>query len=158
MAWMAGCGAVLGASFDTIGVTARRFRFGSAVRAVLDVLYWVAATLFVFRVLLMANGGIVRPFVFLGLGIGAVLYMLLIGGWFRKFVDRLLRVLEWLFVRIYRLLRAIVWRPLRWIVMTVWRMVRWIARNVARISVSIGRIVLKWSRLVWERLIKRPKR
>lgn len=158
MAWMACCGAVLGASFDTIGVTARRFRFGSAVRAALDVLYWVAATIFVFRVLLMANGGIVRPFVFLGLGIGAVLYMLLIGGWFRTFVNRLLQVLEWLFVRIYRLLHAVVWRPLRWIVMTVWRTVRWIVRNVMRITVSIGRIVLKWSQLVWERLFKRQNR
>jgi spore cortex biosynthesis protein YabQ len=152
MAWMAGCGALLGAAFDTVNVTARRFRFGRGVRSLLDVLYWVAATLLVFRVLVKANGGVVRPFVFLGLGIGAVLYLLLAAGLYRRTVDRLLAVLTWLYGWTVRVLRALVWRPLLWIVRTVRRFLRWVWRITTRVTVAFGRSVLKWSRLFWKRL------
>lgn len=152
MAWMAGCGALLGAAFDTVNVTARRFRFGRGVRSLLDVLYWVAATLLVFRVLVKVNGGVVRPFVFLGLGIGAVLYLLLAAGLYRRTVDRLLAVLTWLYGWTVRVLRALVWRPLLWIVRTVRRFLRWVWRITTRVTVAFGRSVLKWSRLFWKRL------
>jgi len=152
MAWMAGCGALLGAVFDTINVTARRFRFGGGARALLDVLYWVAATLFVFRVLVKANGGVVRPFVFLGLGIGAVLYLLLAGGWYRKGVDRFLGFMERLFAWLVRVLDALVWRPLKWTGRAVRRLVRWVSRIITGVSVSFGRSVLKWSKFLWTRL------
>lgn len=155
--WMAGCGVVLGASFDTIGVTVRRYRIGNAIRAVLDVLYWVAATLFVFRVLMKANGGEVRLFIFLGLGIGAVLYMLLVGGWYRAVVDRLLRVLEWLFFRVVRIVEVLLWRPGRGVVRSVWRLVRWASRITTRVTVSLGRNVLQWSKFLWTRLRKRQR-
>lgn len=158
LAAMAGCGLLLGAAFDTIGVTARRYNVGKAVRALLDLLYWVAATLLVFRVLLKANGGVVRPFIFLGIGIGAVLYLLLLGGWYRASVAGLLRAAEWLVARVVRLLEVLLWRPLRWIARLAWRLARWVSRIITGVTVSIGRIVLQWSKFLWTRLLKRRQR
>lgn len=155
LAWMAGCGALLGASFDTIGVTVRRFGLGRGVQAVLDVLYWIAATLLVFRVLMEANGGEVRVFIFLGLALGAVLYVLLIGGWYRKLVNRLLRVLEWLFFRVVRFIDVLLWRPVRWIALRLWRIAGWVLRIISRVTVSLGQNVLQWYRFLWNRLRKR---
>lgn len=158
LAWMTACGALLGLSFDTIGVTVRRYGIGKVVRALLDLLYWVAATLFVFRVLMLANGGEVRVFIFLGLASGAVLYVLLFGRSYRKLVAGVLRVVEAILRGLYRVFRVLVWRPLSWIVRLLLRVIRWASGIITRVTVAIGKSVLQWSKFLWNRLRKRQQR
>lgn len=72
--WMVLCGFCMGTAFDVYRVIVHRFRLPRWLLPALDLLYWTAATLVVFQVLRQQNGGEVRLYVFLGLGIGVTMY------------------------------------------------------------------------------------
>ncbi|WP_199623993.1 spore cortex biosynthesis protein YabQ [Paenibacillus alkalitolerans] len=74
LATMAVSGAGLGLLFDTYRVLSGEFRFPRWLIPPLDLLYWFAGTLAVFRVLYESNGGEVRLYVFLALLIGVSFY------------------------------------------------------------------------------------
>lgn len=75
--WMVLCGFCMGTAFDMYRVIVHRFRLPRWLLPALDLLYWTAATLVVFQVLRQQNGGEVRLYVFLGLGIGVTMYFAL---------------------------------------------------------------------------------
>jgi spore cortex biosynthesis protein YabQ len=109
-------GGVLGVAFDAYRVVAREARLRRVLRSFLDVVYWLAATVLVFRVLYETNLGEVRLFVFLGLLLGLSLYFALISRWavlaFRwavAFVRRLARFAV-------RLFDMLIVRPIRFFV------------------------------------------
>jgi spore cortex biosynthesis protein YabQ len=165
LAVMAGSGALLGLCFDTIGAVVREFRLHRAVQAVLDVLYWAAATLFVFRVLMAANYGEVRMFIFLGLAIGAILYALLLGRVMRRTTESVLRAIKrtarFLYntVRrivhfIIRAVRVLIIRPILFIYRLLARLILMIGGVVATLSIFLARLVIQWGRWFWK-LIRR---
>lgn len=68
----------MGAVFDGYRVVSHELRFPRWWLPVLDIVYWMAAAVVVFRVLYASNNGEVRAYVFLGLAIGVILYYWLI--------------------------------------------------------------------------------
>jgi spore cortex biosynthesis protein YabQ len=74
LAAMALSGAGLGLLFDTYRVLSGEFRFPRWLIPPLDLLYWFAGTLAVFRVLYISNGGELRLYVLLALMIGVSFY------------------------------------------------------------------------------------
>lgn len=96
---MAGSGAVLGIGYDIIEVLAREFRLRRWTTAMMDVGYWLVATLFVFQVLVYANDGQVRMFVFIGLLAGVIIYSYMLSRVVRQVVtwviSLFMRVLQW---------------------------------------------------------------
>ncbi|WP_036620333.1 spore cortex biosynthesis protein YabQ [Paenibacillus alvei] len=67
-------GLALGLVFDSYRVVAGQFKFPRWTLPVFDLLYWLAATLFVFQMLVKGNQGELRFYVLLGLAAGAWLY------------------------------------------------------------------------------------
>lgn len=67
-------GTFLGVFFDGYRVLRGVFRPRIFLTHLLDLLYWLLATLFVFGLLLLINWGEVRFYVFIALAAGAVLY------------------------------------------------------------------------------------
>jgi len=152
---MAGCGMVLGVCFDTIGVAYREFRLNRAVQALIDVMYWGAATLFVFRVLLYANDGEVRTFVFLGLIIGVLVYFWLFGKVIQRIVEGLIRVLKRIYAFLYRVVHVLVVRPLLFVYRILAYVLTAVAGFIVSAAVITAKYVVQWSRLVWRWMMKR---
>lgn len=151
---MVGSGALLGASFDVIGVTVRQFRLHTAVQALLDIAYWALSTMFVFRVLFHANYGQVRLFIFLGLALGAVLYFWLLGRPVRRSIELLLLGLLSLvrfFVRVVRIL----FRPVLYIVRLFIRLSASVYRGSAKVAIFLGKNMIQYSMLIWRRVRRR---
>lgn len=69
-------GLALGGLYDVYRVLSGQLKVRAWLRAVLDLLYWLIGTLLVFALLYESNWGEVRPFIFLGLGIGITFYFL----------------------------------------------------------------------------------
>ncbi|MCY9705433.1 MULTISPECIES: spore cortex biosynthesis protein YabQ [Paenibacillus] len=67
-------GLALGLVFDSYRVVAGQFKFPRWTLPVFDLLYWLAATVFVFQMLVKGNQGELRFYVVLGLAAGAWLY------------------------------------------------------------------------------------
>ncbi|MEF3306557.1 spore cortex biosynthesis protein YabQ [Paenibacillus sp. GYB003] len=71
---MAGSGAFMGVLFDVYRVLSGQLRPPRWLVPLLDIGYWIVATLVVFRLLLYSNDGQVRLYVFLALLLGVWLY------------------------------------------------------------------------------------
>lgn len=69
-----GIGIGAGFLFDFYRVARITWRLGRLGTSIGDLLIWVALTLVVFALLLLANWGEVRWYILLGLGLGALLY------------------------------------------------------------------------------------
>ena len=70
-------GALSGVLFDLMRAIRSNFK-GTVMAAVTDAVYWMAVSVFVWYTLLIFYDGQIRFFEFLGLGIGLVLYFLLL--------------------------------------------------------------------------------
>ncbi len=91
----------MGVAFDSYRVVSNRLHIGRLWIPILDLLYWLAATLIVFRVLMANNDGEVRIYIFLGLLIG-------IGFYFWLFSSTVIAFVVWLIETIRKLLRFLV--------------------------------------------------
>lgn len=113
----------LGVIFDGYRVVSNELRFPRWTLPVLDMVYWLAASLLVFRVLYASNYGEVRAYVFLGLLIGVLGYYWLLSKpvigivkWLieavRAFIRFILRTFDLLIVKpvflLYRFIRVLI--------------------------------------------------
>lgn len=148
---MAACGLGLGASFDIIGVTTREFRAGRWIRSLLDMFYWAAATWIVFRVLLYANDGQVRAFIFVGLALGVLLYALLLGRLVRRITGAAIRLVKRSVRLILRIFRVVLWNPL----LGVYRALTRLAGFLRRATVFTGKIMVQWIKPAYDWIRRR---
>ncbi|MFW5438528.1 spore cortex biosynthesis protein YabQ [Paenibacillus apiarius] len=108
-------GLALGLVYDSYRVVAGQFKFPRWTIPFLDVMYWLAATLFVFQMLVKGNQGELRFYVFLGLACGAWLYAVILSKlavtivmWLVKAIKAIARfVLRCLYVLIIMPLKAV---------------------------------------------------
>ncbi|QAY68529.1 spore cortex biosynthesis protein YabQ [Paenibacillus protaetiae] len=122
MALMLLSGLGMGAVFDSYRVVSTELKFPKWWLPFLDLAYWIAAALIVFRVLYASNNGEVRIYVFLGLFVGVLVYYFLLSKavsaivrWLieavRTLIRLLLKTLEWTIVKplllLYKLARVI---------------------------------------------------
>ena len=144
----------------------------------LDVIYWMAAALVVFRVLYASNNGEVRAYVFIGLAIGIVIYYLLLSRivivivkWLiravRKLIAFVLKCLDILIVKpillLYKLVMVIfafgsaltifVLKTVIQLIRPFWKLFVWMTRPITRpLGRWLSRYVSKWQ--LAERLSK----
>ncbi|TFE24119.1 spore cortex biosynthesis protein YabQ [Cohnella luojiensis] len=110
------CGLAMGLVFDVYRVSSHRFHVARWILPALDVVYWAAATLGVFSILLSINQGEVRMYVFLGLGIGVTGYFGVLSGWVIKIAGKLIDIFQSLFHFLWKLFNTLVLIPFLWIV------------------------------------------
>lgn len=145
---MAACGSVLGAVFDTYRVVAGQVRLHRRLVPLIDLMYWIAATVLVFRVLYYANYGDVRVYVFLGILLGLSLYYALISPWLIRLVKLVLRGLEALARFGIRMFRLLVVRPF----LLLYRILLMVWGVVAALSVFVYKIMVQLGYPAWKRL------
>ncbi|MFD2170685.1 spore cortex biosynthesis protein YabQ [Tumebacillus lipolyticus] len=129
-------GAVLGAVYDVYRTILSEWKYLRFLGPVLDFLFWVFALLLVLVALHEVNHGDVRVYVFVLLGIGLVLYRLLL----RKLVVgstvRIVLAITFSVKMIYRLFMMLVVTPLLWIgslLLALWRLIDRLAAGLERL-------------------------
>lgn len=143
---MAGSGVVLGIGYDIIEVLSREFRLRRFMIALMDVGYWLVATLFVFQVLVYANEGQVRVFIFIGLLVGIVIYFYMLSRLVRLTVTWVIVLFLRLIRRVIRILYTLLIQPLLY----VYRLLQIILGFLLAFSIFLGRIMIQWSRSVYK--------
>lgn len=71
-------GGLLGLLYDVCRVFAKEFRFARFQTLIVDLCYWLAAAVIVFKLLYTGNHGDLRIYVFIGLLVGGWLYFVLL--------------------------------------------------------------------------------
>lgn len=145
--WMLACGGILGIAFDSYRVVSGQLRFPRWSVHMLDLFYWLAAALFVFRTLYHVNQGELRLYVFLGLFIGVWIHFLFLSVITERFVVNLIKVVQKIYRITIRIVQLIVIAPVKWIL----KCIRILLGFVWVIILFVGRVTLSpiWKLLVW---------
>jgi spore cortex biosynthesis protein YabQ len=151
------CGIAMGILFDLYRTIASRFHVPRWLLPALDIVYWMASALGVFRVLLHFNQGEVRLYVFLGLGIGVTGYFGLMSHWVIKaanlLISLLIRSAGWL----KRLLAAVLLVPVTALIHFLARLLDILFVVTAALLLWVLRLVLypfrPLGRYIWNRLL-----
>lgn len=115
LAAMVFSGHALGVIFDAYRVVSRELRLHRWLIPACDLLYWIAATLLVFRVLYAANLGEIRMFVFLGILLGISMYFAFVSPWTVRAVKQLIEIIRRAIALGIRLFILLIVRPLQFL-------------------------------------------
>ncbi|WP_364154711.1 spore cortex biosynthesis protein YabQ [Paenibacillus sp. LPE1-1-1.1] len=158
MAVMLLSGLGMGTVFDGYRVVTNELKFPRWWLPVLDVIYWMAAALVIFRVLYASNNGEVRAYVFIGLAIGIVIYYFLFSRMVIAAVKWLIGAVRKLISFVLRCLDILIVKPL----LLLYKMVLVIFAFGSALTIFILKIVIQlvrpfWKLFVWMvRPITRP--
>ncbi len=79
--------------YDVLRIFRRLKKHGNIMIAAQDILFWIAASIFIFVMIYQVNNGIIRGFCVMGMAIGMVIYHFIISELFVEMVTRLFRLL-----------------------------------------------------------------
>lgn len=135
----------LGGLFDLYRVLSWQLRIARWVKSVLDIIYWVVATILVFQVLYYSNQGQIRLFVFLGILIGITFYFALISTYMIKFILWIIRLIKrWVQIAIW-LFEMLVITP----ILVLYKIVIIFAGFLLAISIFLYKFVIQLCYPLW---------
>ncbi|WP_285855835.1 spore cortex biosynthesis protein YabQ [Paenibacillus camelliae] len=134
---MSGIG--MGILFDGYRVVSSEFKFPRWTLSCLDIAYWIASAILVFRMLYVSNYGEVRAYVFIGLAVGAILYYWLFSSFTTTLTKWLIQAIKWLISGIIRMFQLLIVKPL----LFLWMVVLYILNLGTKFSIGIGKIMLQ---------------
>jgi hypothetical protein len=116
-AYMLLAGGLLGCAYDMVRALAHQFRVIRWLRWLFDIIYWLLAAPFIFYLLVLANEGHLRIYVFAFILFGGLLYFQIFSSLSLKFMVLLLTLTKktcklviapfiWLFRMLFYLLKA----------------------------------------------------
>ncbi|RTE08064.1 spore cortex biosynthesis protein YabQ [Paenibacillus whitsoniae] len=138
-------GIYIGAIFDVFRVLAGKLRLPRWTIPLIDGLYWIVATILVFRNLIASNDGQVRVFIFLGIGIGICFYFGLLSPWVIRLTLLLIRIV----IAIYRFLKKTVEIVLIKPIIGLYRLTVIILGFLLTVAIFLYKIVLQLLYPVW---------
>jgi spore cortex biosynthesis protein YabQ len=139
MGLMLASGVLIGLLFDLYRVLARELHFPRWLIPLLDLLYWLIATVLVFRMLLYGNFGQVRLFIFLGLFAGYTLYFLVLSEGAVRLILFIIRIVEAIIHFLVRTVEICIIRP----VMLLYKLVVTLLGFVTAVAIFLYKVVLQ---------------
>lgn len=139
MGYMFGSGLILGILYDIYRVLSLRLRLPRWIIPLIDIIYWVVATVIVFCLLYYSNLGQVRVFIFVAMLLGVTFYFVLLSKGVRKVLHRIADILIWLGKVLVRIIDVLVIRPSLWL----YRVLGWIIRLIFKVFVFLGKLMLQ---------------
>lgn len=135
----------MGVVFDGYRVLSEELKLSRWFIPVLDILYWIAATIIVFQVLSASNEGEVRIYVFIGLLIGVCLYHWLLSRIVVRTVHAMIRAVKATARFAARSFMLLVVRPLQ----MLYKLTKLLLAFLLTFTIFLFRIVLQLVRPLW---------
>jgi spore cortex biosynthesis protein YabQ len=86
-------GSIILLAYDGLRILRRLIKHGVFFLAVEDIIFWVAASLFIFSMIYKQNNGIIRGFSVMGMSLGMVVYHFLIKDYLVNFIAKCIHIL-----------------------------------------------------------------
>ena len=159
---MFSCGLALGVVFDIYRVLTGQLKAPRWLISLVDLLYWIAATGFVFRALFYSNQGQIRLFVFIGLVAGVSFHYCFTSQLTIRMVHLLIRLAQWLYRLLLRLLSIFIVKPIfilyriLWILLGIlWAITLFLYKLVIQLLYPFWKMFYFFARL-FGRLVRWP--
>lgn len=132
-------GWILGIVFDIYRVLSRPLKLSRFSFSILDIIYWLLATLFVFRVLYSSNDGELRLYIFIALFFGTWFYYTYVSRYTVQLIHVVLKLLKMLTRFIQRLIQAVIIRP----ALLIYKILAYVVGCFIAIAIFFGKIVVQ---------------
>jgi len=134
---MSGVG--MGVLFDGYRVISSELKFPRWSLSLLDLIYWIASAIIVFRMLYVSNSGEVRAYVFVGLAIGFLFYYWLFSKITTKMTLWLIKAVKWCIQIIVSIFYILVIKP----ILIIWAILLYITKLGSKFSIGTIKLVLQ---------------
>jgi spore cortex biosynthesis protein YabQ len=128
----------MGILYDTYRTFERMYKMQKWLIWICDLLFWISAIFLVFGTLLRVNEGIVRIYIFLGLGIGTILYLLTFREIYGKLLHRMIKIVRFLYQTFVRIIQTVIIGPLVSLFYFIVKVLQWLIKVIQRIGIWIG--------------------
>ena len=112
-------GISIGILFDIFRITRKTFKTCDFITYIQDTIFWILSGILTLYFIFIFNNGEIRLYIFLGIILGIVLYMLSISKYFIKIntfiLEKIKKVVEIILLPIRKILRILLFRPISFI-------------------------------------------
>lgn len=119
-------GILIGLLFDFFRISRKVFKTNDAITYIEDILFWILAGVIVLYSIFVFNNGELRLFMFLGLILGAFIYMLFVSSYIIKINLKIINILKKIigifmipFKSIYKMLHKIFLKPVTFLFINI---------------------------------------
>lgn len=145
----------MGILYDTYRIFERMYKMKKWLIWICDLLFWISATFLVFGTLLRVNEGIVRIYIFLGLGIGTIIYLLSFREIYGHLLKKIIQISITLYETIVKMMRVLIISPLIALFYFLVKVVKGLIKIITTISKWFGIPVIKLGRFFGKSIQKR---
>ena len=126
-------GIVIGILYDIFRILRKSFKTIDIITYIQDFIFWIFTGIVLLYSIFTFNNGELRSYVFIGIIIGIILYMLLLSKYFVKISVYVIRIIKkllyWPLSKLYHIIKKYIFRP--------------IYNKIAKISFKLPKINLK---------------
>lgn len=112
-------GIVIGLLFDFFRISRKVFKTNDVMTYIEDVLFWILTGAIVLYSIFIFNNGEIRLFMFLGIVLGAFIYMILISSYVIKINVKIINFLMIPFKFIYKILHKLLLKPVNFLIINI---------------------------------------
>ena len=98
------CGIIIGAFFDVFRILRKSFKTPDIITYLQDIIFWILTGLFLIFIIFKFNNGEIRSYIFIGLALGVVIYLLIFSKVFIKVNIIIIKYLKTIFKKIFSIL------------------------------------------------------
>ncbi|MFP4698327.1 MAG: spore cortex biosynthesis protein YabQ [Eubacteriales bacterium] len=137
-------GFAIGVFYDIIRIIRRVIKHSNWLINVEDVLFWVISSVFLFVILFNQNGGVIRGYAIIGVGLGMFLYF---GFLSQLFVKTISNSINYILKMIGKVIKIIL-KPIRFLVHFLLKPFKWIRKVLKVQKRNSGKQLKKWIKTV----------
>lgn len=97
------CGIIIGLFFDIFRILRKSFRTPDIVTYIEDIIFWILTGLFLIYIIFTFNNGEIRSYIFVGLGLGILFYLLIFSKFFIKTNVIIIKYLKAIFKKVFQI-------------------------------------------------------
>ena len=98
------CGIIIGLFFDIFRILRKSFRTPDFVTYIEDIIFWILTGLFLIYIIFTFNNGEIRSYIFVGLGLGMLFYLLIFSKFFIKTNVIIIKYLKAIFKKVFEII------------------------------------------------------
>ena len=123
-------GIIIGLLFDFFRILRRSFKTHDIVTYIQDVLFWILTGIILLYSIFTFNNGEIRLFMFLGVALGVIFYMLCISSYiikvnvaiinfFKNIITKIFNIISIPFKAIYNIIRKLFFKPISFFIINI---------------------------------------
>ena len=136
-------GVIIGLVFDIFRILRKSFKTSDAITIIEDILFWIITGIIILYSIFVFNNGEIRFFMFIGIFLGTMLYMLLISRYvikvsvgiisvIKKIVGFIFKILIFPIQAIYKIIKNILKKPILFCYINLKKTIRQIATKISK--------------------------